>query len=124
MADRPAGPLGLATVFGRQVPSVTVPEIPDGAYLLDVREADEWSAGHAPDAHHMPMGEVPNRLAEVPAEGEVVVVCRSGGRSAQVVQYLTGRGWDNVRNLVGGMQGWEAAGRSMQSEDGHPARVI
>jgi rhodanese-related sulfurtransferase len=103
---------------------VTVPEIADDIYLLDVREPDEWSAGHAPDAHHLPMMEIPARLSEIPTEGEVVVVCRSGGRSAQVVGYLLGNGWDNVRNLDGGMREWAAANRPMLSEDGTPARVI
>jgi rhodanese-related sulfurtransferase len=54
----------------------------------------------------------------------VVVVCRSGGRSGQVVSYLLGNGWDNVRNLDGGMQSWAGAGREMVSENGQPARVL
>jgi rhodanese-related sulfurtransferase len=94
------------------------------AYLLDVREPDEWAAGHAPDAHHLPMMEVPARIAEVPTDTEVVVVCRSGGRSSQVVSYLLGNGWDNVSNLEGGMQSWAAAGRDVVSENGQPARVL
>lgn len=111
-------------MFGRKVPSVTVPEVPDDAYMLDVREPDEWAAGHAPGAHHLPMMDVPARLAEVPTDRDVVVVCRSGGRSGQVVSYLMGNGWDNVRNLDGGMTDWAAAGRPLVSEDGQPARVI
>jgi rhodanese-related sulfurtransferase len=111
-------------VFGPQVPTVTAAEVEPKAYLLDVREPDEWTAGHAPDAHHMPMMEVPVRMAEVPTDTEVVVVCRSGGRSGQVVSYLMGNGWDNVRNLDGGMQSWAAAGREMVSENGQPARVL
>jgi rhodanese-related sulfurtransferase len=107
-----------------QIPSVTVPEMAEGTYLLDVREPDEWAAGHAPGAHHLPMTELPHRLAEVPMDEDVVVVCRSGGRSAKVVAYLMQRGWDNVRNLDGGMQEWEAAGRPLISESGQPARVI
>ena len=94
------------------------------AYLLDVREPDEWAAGHAPDAHHLPMMEIPARMGEVPTDGEVVVVCRTGARSGQVVSYLMGNGWDNVRNLDGGMQSWVAAGRGMVSENGQPARVL
>lgn len=94
------------------------------AYLLDVREDDEWVAGHAPGAHHLPMMQVPARLAEVPRDGDVVVVCRAGHRSAQVVAYLTGNGWHNVRNLDGGMHDWVAARRPMVSEDGQPARVV
>lgn len=111
-------------MFGREVPAVKVPDVPGDAYLLDVREADEWQAGHAPGAHHLPMTELPGRLDEVPTEGDVVVVCRSGRRSAQVVSYLMDRGWDNVRNLVGGMQDWAAAGRPLSSEDGAFPRVI
>ena len=103
---------------------MTAAQVEDGAYLLDVREPDEWAAGHAPGAHHMPMMEVPARIAEVPTDAEVVVVCRSGGRSGQVTSYLMGNGWDNVRNLDGGMQSWAAAGRDMISENGQPARVL
>jgi rhodanese-related sulfurtransferase len=103
---------------------VSPAQVPAAAFLLDVREPDEWAAGHAPDAHHVPMMEVPARLAEVPADGDVVVVCRSGVRSAQVVSFLMGNGRDNVRNLDGGMHSWTAAGRELVSEDGQPARVL
>nr|WP_240939947.1 rhodanese-like domain-containing protein [Planosporangium flavigriseum] len=91
--------------------------------MLDVREDDEWVAGHAPDAHHMPMHTVPARLDEIPADGDVVVVCRAGGRSAQVVAYLQATGRDNVRNLAGGMMAWAQAGRPMVSEDGGAPQV-
>ncbi|WP_422772585.1 rhodanese-like domain-containing protein [Plantactinospora sp. WMMC1484] len=111
-------------MFAANLPSVTAAEVPADAYLLDVREADEWAAGHAPGAHHLPMMEVPARMSEIPADGDVVVVCRSGGRSAQVVGYLMNNGWDNVRNLDGGMRDWAAAGRPVESEGEQPARVI
>jgi rhodanese-related sulfurtransferase len=114
----------LIAVFRRQVPTVAVPDIADDSYVLDVREPEEWSAGHAPGAHHVPMMEIPARLAELPTEREVMVICRSGGRSGQVVAYLMGNGWDNVRNVEGGMQDWAAAGRPLVSEDGQPARVL
>jgi rhodanese-related sulfurtransferase len=103
---------------------VTASRIDDAAYLLDVREPEEWAAGHAPGAHHLPMMEIPARMAEIPTDTDVVVVCRSGGRSGQVVSYLGGQGWDNVRNLDGGMQSWAAAGRHVVSENGQPARVL
>jgi rhodanese-related sulfurtransferase len=103
---------------------VTAAQIAPDAYLLDVRELDEWDAGHAPDAHHLPMMEIPARMAEVPTDTDVVVVCRSGARSGQVVSYLIGNGWDNVRNLDGGMQSWAATGRDVVSESGQPARVL
>lgn len=98
-----------------QVPSVPAAELPDGVRLLDVREDDEWAAGHAPQATHIPMGELLGRLDELPADGDVYVVCRSGGRSARVTAYLNANGWDAV-NVDGGMQSWLAAGRGMVCE--------
>jgi rhodanese-related sulfurtransferase len=111
-------------VFSQQIPSMTVQQVPAGAYLLDVREDDEWSAGHAPDAVHLPMMEVPARLTEIPTDQDVVVVCRVGGRSAQVVGYLRQQGWENVINLDGGMTGWAAAGRPVVADSGQPAVII
>jgi rhodanese-related sulfurtransferase len=102
---------------------VTVDAVRPDVFLLDVREADEWAAGHAPHAHHLPMIEIPARADEVPADRDVVVVCRVGQRSAQVVAYLRQRGWERVANLDGGMVEWAAAGRPMVNEDGYGARV-
>jgi rhodanese-related sulfurtransferase len=105
------------------VPGVRADQVPDDAFLLDVREPDEWVAGHPPGAHHVPMMEVPGRLAEVPTDREVVVVCRVGARSAQVVAYLLGNGWQNVRNLDGGLHAWSAAGRPLVGGDGGAGHV-
>ncbi|HEY8473525.1 MAG TPA: rhodanese-like domain-containing protein [Natronosporangium sp.] len=106
------------------VPTVTVPQVGDDAHLLDVREPVEWAAGHAPGAQHLPMYEVPARLAEIPADRDVVVVCRSGIRSAQVVEFLLANGWERVRNLAGGMVDWVAAGRPLVTDTGAPAQVL
>ena len=106
------------------IPTVEVADLKDDAYLLDVREDDEWTAGHAPGAVHLPMREIPARVAEVPADREVYVVCRVGGRSAQVVAFLQQNGLERAVNVDGGMQSWEAAGRPMVSEDGGAPRVI
>jgi rhodanese-related sulfurtransferase len=111
-------------MFGPPVPSVPANEVADDAFLLDVREPDEYAAGHAPGAHHVPMMEIPARLADVPTDDDVVVVCRSGGRSGQVVSYLQANGWENVRNLAGGMQDWARAGRPVIGADGQPGRVL
>jgi rhodanese-related sulfurtransferase len=99
------------------VPTVTVTEVPEDALLLDVREPDEWTAGHAPHAVHVPLGELAGRLAELPEDSQVYVICRSGGRSARAAAYLNQSGWDAV-NVDGGMRSWAAAGRSMVCE--HP----
>ncbi|GAA2713739.1 rhodanese-like domain-containing protein [Micromonospora olivasterospora] len=109
---------------GPQIPSIPVTEISDDTYLLDVREDAEWAAGHAPGAHHLPMMELPGRLAEVPKDRDVAVICRSGGRSAHVVAHLVQNGWDQVRNVDGGMYEWAAAGRPVIGEDGQPGQVV
>ncbi|MFY1635436.1 rhodanese-like domain-containing protein [Solwaraspora sp. WMMB335] len=111
-------------MFGPSIPAVGAAEVPADAYLLDVREPEEWAAGHAPGAHHLPMMDVPHRLTDIPTDVDVVVVCRSGGRSGQVVAYLHQHGWDNVRNLTGGMQDWAACSRPMVSETDQAPRVL
>jgi rhodanese-related sulfurtransferase len=106
------------------VPSVTVAEVAADAYLLDVRDPDEWAAGHAPEAVHLPMMEIPGRIGELPGERDIVVVCRVGSRSAQVVAYLIAQGRDRVSNLDGGMFAWDAAGRPLVATDGSPGYVL
>ncbi|MFL6138908.1 MAG: rhodanese-like domain-containing protein [Frankiaceae bacterium] len=106
----------------RSVPSVGAVAVPADAYVLDVREPEEWSAGHVPDAVHLPLGHLPARLADVPADREVVVVCRVGSRSAQATAFLNAHGRTAV-NLDGGMIAWAAAGRPMVSETGGPPAV-
>jgi rhodanese-related sulfurtransferase len=105
-------------MFHAAVPTVDAPSVPADAPLLDVREQDEWDAGHVSGALHIPIGEVVERLGELPDE-KLYVLCRVGGRSAQVVQYLVAQGRDAV-NVDGGMYAWEAAGRPMVSERGEP----
>lgn len=91
--------------------------MPDGAWLLDVREDDEWAAGYAPGARHIPLGELGARTAEIPQDQTVYVICRSGARSARASQALTAAGWKAV-NVAGGMQDWAAAGRAMATDSG------
>ncbi|MEV1006284.1 rhodanese-like domain-containing protein [Streptomyces sp. NPDC049881] len=107
------------------LPSVPAAAVPDGAPLLDVRESDEWAAGHAEDAVHVPMSQVLERFDEIAAlgesagDGEVYVVCKVGGRSAQVAQYLLQRGVNAV-NVDGGMHAWQAAGRPLTGDGDEP----
>lgn len=106
------------------VPGVGVADLPADAVLLDVREDDEWAAGHAPDAQHVPMNEVPARIAEIPEVDPLYVICRSGGRSGRVVGFLAQQG-RSVVNVEGGMQAWAAQGRPMIGErDDVPPDVI
>lgn len=94
-----------------------------GAFLLDVREDEEWDAGHAAGAVHIAMGLVAERVAEIPADRTVVCICRVGGRSGAVATALAGAGLE-VRNLDGGMLAWEAAGLAVVTDAGGPGRVI
>jgi len=112
------------------VPTVEVSQLPvDGepadGVLMDVREPEEWAAGHAPGAVHLPMTDLPARLGELPGDGTVYVICRSGGRSARVTAYLNANGWEAV-NVEGGMLEWQAAGRPMVADrDDHgPPQVL
>lgn len=106
-----------------QLPTVPVTGLTAGALLLDVREQDEWDAGHAPDAVHVPLHQVPARLAELPTDRPVDVVCHFGGRSAQATAFLLQRGVD-ARNVDGGMDAWERAGLPVVTDDGAPGRVL
>ncbi len=74
--------------------------------LLDVREAHELAIASVPGILHIPMGEVPERLAELDPAQEIVVLCRSGGRSLQVARFLEARGYPKVANLTGGILAW------------------
>ena len=108
------------------VPTVGIAGVPDplpeDLSVLDVREPVEWVHGHIEGAVHIPMSELPGRLDEVP-EGQTLVVCKVGARSARVVMWLGQQGHDVV-NLDGGMLDWEAAGRPMVSETGGPPQVV
>ncbi|HEY0372112.1 MAG TPA: molybdopterin-synthase adenylyltransferase MoeB [Thermoanaerobaculia bacterium] len=79
----------------------------DDLVLIDVREPYEWSTGHIEGATHIPMNQVSQRLADIPKDKEVVMICRSGGRSGHVQQHLLSQqGYTRVLNLTGGMQRW------------------
>ncbi|MDP9399078.1 MAG: rhodanese-like domain-containing protein [Actinomycetota bacterium] len=105
------------------VPGMQLDAVDEDAYLLDVREPDEWAAGHAPQAQHVPLADVPARVDQLPRDRQVVVTCRSGGRSARATAYLRSVGVDAV-NLEGGMKGWAGTGRPLQSETGGQAEII
>jgi rhodanese-related sulfurtransferase len=98
----------------REVPAA---QVPDSAYLVDVREDDEWAAGHAPGAQHVPLGTLAARSSEIPQDRELYVICRSGTRSGYAVRSLIAGGWQAL-NVADGMIGWESAGRPMDSESG------
>jgi rhodanese-related sulfurtransferase len=75
--------------------------------IIDVREDEEVAQGMIPGARHIALGTIPERCAEIPREGEVILVCRSGNRSGRAQQYLGSLGYANLRNMTGGMLAWE-----------------
>jgi rhodanese-related sulfurtransferase len=85
-----------------------------GAFILDVRTPDEWKDFHVPGSTLIPLDELPNRLAEVPKDKEVVVVCRSGNRSATGRDALLKAGYPQVTSLAGGLTAWRSAGKPVQ----------
>jgi rhodanese-related sulfurtransferase len=104
---------------------VTVPEIDvhtfaelhrTGVALIDVRNPDEYQAGHVPGATLIPLPEVPERLAEVPSGQRVYLICAVGGRSKRAAEFLAAQGHD-VTNIAGGTTGWVQAGLPITDGD-------
>ena len=107
-----------------EIPEVDVVQAAErqaaGAVMVDVREPAEWRAGHIADALHIPLGELGQRLGELDAGSELLIVCRSGGRSAEATLALNGAGY-NAANVAGGMQAWVAAEQPIEPETGFVA---
>ena len=94
----------------------------DAVQLLDVRETDEWVAGHIEGSLHIPMGDVALRQHELARDRPIVTVCRSGTRAAAVADALNGAGY-RAQTLEGGMKAWAASGLPFVSDSPLPARV-
>ena len=88
----------------------------DEVQILDVRESEEWAAGHIDGALHLPMDQVPRRIDEVDRRRPVVAVCRSGRRSDKVAEYLRGQGIP-AENMSGGLERWADEGLPLQDPD-------
>ena len=81
-----------------------------GAFVLDVREPEEWNESHIPGATLIPLGQLASRVNEVPKDQEIVVMCRSGNRSQEGRDILIQAGFTNVTSMAGGINQWKAAG--------------
>lgn len=87
-----------------------------GAHVIDVREASEFETGHVPNAHHIPLNSIPDRLAEIPKDQQVWVICQAGGRSMTACNYLEAQGFDVV-SVAGGTGSWIGAGKEVSFEE-------
>lgn len=116
----------LSRLFGSTYETVDVARarelLDGGAVLVDVRTAQEYRAGHAPAARHIPLDAIGTRHRELPKDRPVVTVCRSGARSANAARRLAAAGYE-VANLRGGMTAWQHAGERVVAKNGRPGTV-
>lgn len=89
-------------------------QIAQGARLVDVREEDEWNAGHVAGAVLIPLDSLQRRMAEIPKDQDVILICRSGRRSGKAQTYLFKQGYSRVANLTGGILAWDEAGLPLE----------
>ncbi len=104
-----------AEIGSAHIEQITPPQAAEHSYLLDVRNKSEYDDAHIPDAHHIPMGYVPQRLNELPHDKPIVTYCSSGVRSLIVASLLQARGF-NVVNMRGGIDAWKEAGLATSNE--------
>lgn len=121
--DLPAGrgagtAVASPSIVAVQIPAIDVTELREeldgGAPLVDVRQPDEWEQAHVAGARLVPLGEVVDRVDEIPTDQTVYLICRSGARSGKAVEYLRGNGVDAV-NVTGGMLAWIEAGNAVET---------
>jgi rhodanese-related sulfurtransferase len=103
------------------VPEIDVAELArrlaDGAPLVDVRKPEEWQEFRVPGAQLIPLQDLVERVDDVPEDGTVYVICRTGARSAKAVEFLQRQGIDAV-NVAGGSLAWQQAGHPVESGSG------
>lgn len=88
------------------------------ALLVDVREPDEWRAGHVAGATHIPLGTIASRASALPTDREILVICRTGNRSAMAQERLAQAGFTNVTNVTGGVTAWMEQGFPITTGEG------
>lgn len=102
---------------GPAVPQISPRDVPqrqqEGVLLVDVREPHEWQSGHAPNAKHIPLGQLSQHLPTLPRERELLFICRSGNRSGQATALARSAGLP-ATNVSGGMIAWTSAGLPVQ----------
>ena len=114
----------LSNLMGGGVPAVDVKQAAEmqngetGALIIDVREPNEFAQLRAPGAVLVPLGQLNSRVDDLPRDRELLMVCRTGGRSQNATKFLQAHGFDNVTNVSGGMVAWHRAG--LPTESGTP----
>ncbi|MBK5286978.1 MAG: rhodanese-like domain-containing protein [Acidimicrobiia bacterium] len=111
--------------MNESIPSITVGDVDelDRPVFLDVRERNEYDAGHAPGVTWHALGTLEAVVATLPTSQTILCICRSGARSGRATEFLRSQGIDAV-NLEGGMQAWAAFGFDVVCDDGSDGTVI
>jgi rhodanese-related sulfurtransferase len=116
----------LRNIMGPGVPSVDVKQAAEmqgddvGALIVDVREAREYAQIRAKGAVLLPLGRLNNRVKDLPRDREILLMCRTGGRSSNATQFLVANGFENVANVNGGIMAWYNAGLPTSSGEPEP----
>ena len=116
----------LRNLMGPGVPSVSVQEAAElqggeaGALIVDVREPNEYNQIRAKGAVLLPLGRLNGRVKDLPRDREILLMCRTGGRSANATQFLAANGFENVTNVNGGIEAWYQAGLPTTSGEPEP----
>jgi rhodanese-related sulfurtransferase len=92
-------------------------------HVLDVREPEEWRAGRIAGSQHLPLGQLRERLGDVPKDRTILTVCRHGNRSDAAARGLRTLGY-TAENLQGGLTAWAQAGLPLEADGGGPGRVV
>ncbi len=116
----------LRNLMGPGVPAVSVQEAAElqgnetGALIIDVREPNEYTQIRAKGAVLLPLGRLNGRVKDLPRDREILLMCRTGGRSQNATQMLVGNGFENVTNVNGGVVAWHKAGLPTTSGEPEP----
>ena len=116
----------LRSLMGPGVPSVSVQEAAEmqgddvGALIIDVREPNEYAQIRAKGAVLLPLGRLNGRIKDLPRDRELLLMCRTGGRSQNATQFLAANGFENVTNVNGGIVAWYQAGLPTTSGEAEP----
>ena len=116
----------LRSLMGPGVPSVSVQEAAElqggeaGALIIDVREPNEYAQIRAKGAVLLPLGRLNGRVKDLPRDREILLMCRTGSRSANATQFLAANGFENVTNVNGGIMAWYQAGLPTTSGAAEP----
>ncbi len=116
----------LRSLMGPGVPSVDVKQAHEmlgdegGALIVDVREPNEYNQIRAKGAVLLPLGRLNNRVGDLPRDREILLMCRTGGRSSNATQFLAANGFENVTNVSGGIMAWYNAGLPTTSGEPEP----